>query len=211
MMVGCCAPSSQGDFQFLNAIEGHKLNLGCGHDIRSPSEGWVNMDLYAKAPTILQHDISVTPWPFRDATFDIIYASYSLEHIPHVYDLEGRDALFRLFDEAHRILKPGGRFFIRVPWGLGHSSVVHPQHYRHFLPEWFYHLRPTHPESYYVQKHWRVVDWQRTRGIVHHVMPYLCPLGPQRLGLTTHLAIRLPMLRPLIQRPGELYVTLEKI
>jgi protein O-GlcNAc transferase len=46
---------------------------------------------------------------FRDASFDMVYASHVLEHLGHRRDLP--DAL----REIARILRPGGRFFVSVP------------------------------------------------------------------------------------------------
>jgi ubiquinone/menaquinone biosynthesis C-methylase UbiE len=46
--------------------------------------------------------------PFRDACFDAAFSSYVAEHFE-----EGPEALFR---EIHRVLKPGGLFFVVVPF-----------------------------------------------------------------------------------------------
>jgi SAM-dependent methyltransferase len=46
--------------------------------------------------------------PFRDGTFDAVLSSYVAEHFP-----EGPEVLFR---EIHRVLKPGGLFFVVVPF-----------------------------------------------------------------------------------------------
>jgi SAM-dependent methyltransferase len=46
--------------------------------------------------------------PFRDASFDAVFSSYVAEHFEN-----GPEELFR---EIHRLLKPGGLFFVVVPY-----------------------------------------------------------------------------------------------
>lgn len=43
------------------------------------------------------------PWPFDENTFDCVVASLVLEHV---------DRLGPVFREAHRVLRPGGRFYL---------------------------------------------------------------------------------------------------
>ena len=51
------------------------------------------------------------PLPFEDNTFDLVYASHVLEHIPW-YKVE------EVVKEWVRILKPGGVLEVWVPDGL---------------------------------------------------------------------------------------------
>jgi len=46
---------------------------------------------------------------FRDASFDMVYASHTFEHLGHRGDLQ------KALGEVARILRPGGRFFVSVP------------------------------------------------------------------------------------------------
>ena len=46
--------------------------------------------------------------PFKDNSFDAAFSSYVAEHLE-----EGPEALFR---EIHRVIKPGGLFFVVVPF-----------------------------------------------------------------------------------------------
>jgi predicted SAM-dependent methyltransferase len=46
---------------------------------------------------------------FADASFDMVYASHTFEHLAHRGDLQ------KALREVARILRPGGRFFVSVP------------------------------------------------------------------------------------------------
>jgi SAM-dependent methyltransferase len=63
---------------------------------------WPNVDYVADAAKRL---------PFKEATFDLVYASHVLEHIPW-YQTE------TVLREWRRVLKPGGRLELWVPNGL---------------------------------------------------------------------------------------------
>jgi len=58
------------------------------------------------AMNLVRSDALVTPW--KDDAFDACFSSYVAEHFE-----EGPEALFR---EIHRVLKPGGLFFVVVPF-----------------------------------------------------------------------------------------------
>jgi SAM-dependent methyltransferase len=55
---------------------------------------------------LIRGDALITP--FRNNSFDVAFSSYVAEHFP-----EGPEELFR---EIHRVLKPGGLFFVVVPY-----------------------------------------------------------------------------------------------
>ena len=104
-----------------------KLHLGCG--AQTP-EGWINVDYFigarlARVPVVrwiarksnlfglewptdvFLHDLR-RPFPWRDASADVIYASHLLEHLT-------REDGARLLRECHRVLKPRGIVRIVVP------------------------------------------------------------------------------------------------
>lgn len=82
------------------------LNLGCGRDIR---DGCINID-HEPGPGIDQQlDISKVPMPFADNSVDRVLCSHVLEHI---LDWE------KVVIDVYRMLKPGGVFELRVPYGF---------------------------------------------------------------------------------------------
>lgn len=81
------------------------------------------------------------PWPTGDNTVEAIRASHVMEHIP-----AGQPRV-AVFNEAHRVLSPGGTFEIIVPLIAAHGQPIHTWHawadYAHVsywvLPEsWLY-------------------------------------------------------------------------
>jgi len=92
-----------------------KLNLGCGRDTRS---GWVNIDLRPGPGVDMVMDLS-EPLPFPDNSIEEIYASHVLEHILHWE---------KTVEELHRVLKPGRKCEIIVPYLFAPA----PYHYRFF-------------------------------------------------------------------------------
>lgn len=80
------------------------LNLGCGARFHP---AWTNVDLASADPRVLEHDIR-RPLPFDDGTFEAVYHSHVLEHLPPD---DGR----ALLAECFRVLRPGGIVRVVVP------------------------------------------------------------------------------------------------
>lgn len=96
-------------------MENKKLNLGCGHDIRT---GWINLDK-AHLPGIdIVHDIEKIPLPFSNEQFDTILCQDILEHVDFIPVLR----------EIHRILKTGGELHLRVPHFTSWRNFDDPTH-----------------------------------------------------------------------------------
>ena len=99
-----------------------KLNLGCGSDIRPPSDGWVNLDS-AKLPGVdAVWDIEKLPLPFGAEEFDEILANDILEHVEYIPVLK----------DLRRILKRGGKLTIRVPHFTSKNNFADPTHKKMF-------------------------------------------------------------------------------
>ena len=105
-----------------------KLNLGCGEDIR---KGYVNMDFVKKPGVDVIHDINKYPWPFKDNTFNIVYASHVLEHV---------DDLVKTMEELKRVCKDKARIIIRVPHfscGVSYRDPTHKRLFSYFTFDYF--------------------------------------------------------------------------
>lgn len=113
-----------------------KLNLGCGN---KRLEGYINIDGNPKAKPNMVLDIT-KELPFKDNSIDEILASHVLEH------LEG-ESFFKLMEEAHRVLKEGGVFKIRVPHWKSENAYCNVFHVRTFNETSFLMFART-PEGY---------------------------------------------------------------
>lgn len=80
------------------------LNLGCGQRFH---KDWVNVDFTKTGEGVVAHDLS-QGIPFPDKTFDVVYHSHVLEHIP-------RDAADFFVQECYRVLNPEGVIRVVVP------------------------------------------------------------------------------------------------
>lgn len=77
----------------------------------------------------LQHDVA-EPFPFKDGTFDVIWCSEVLEHL--------FDPGFAL-REMHRVMAPGGKLLVTVPYhGLFKDVLI-------ALCRWDEHFAPNNP------------------------------------------------------------------
>jgi len=107
------------------------LDLGCGLHKKPNCLG---VDRTYLPGVDYVHDLEETPWPFKDGQFEALYATHLLEHIAN---------LIPFMNEAHRILKPGGKFEIYVPLAIDVDGGIHPgafqdpTHVRFFVKESF--------------------------------------------------------------------------
>lgn len=103
-VAACLAPDSR------------VLDLGCGRGgvvERLGATGrwtgcdpdWRSLKEHRRAQ-LARSQASSERLPFADAAFDVVLASWVLEHLPHPA---------RTFSEIARVLRPGGRFFFLTP------------------------------------------------------------------------------------------------
>lgn len=129
------------------------LNLGAGNDIRP---GAINHDRICHRPEIdIAHDLNILPWPWEDASFDVIIARAVFEHL-HINLLES-------VGECWRILRPGGQLYMKLPHWQHDHTYMDPTHY------WAFALNtPTifDPETSYGKKYCFYTDrkWKIVKG-----------------------------------------------
>ena len=84
------------------------LEIGGGHLVQA---GWKNIDPVHGTDGWKRY-AQDTPWPAGDGTVNSIRASHVMEHIP-----AGQPRI-HVMNEAHRVLRPGAVFEVRVPNAL---------------------------------------------------------------------------------------------
>lgn len=67
-----------------------------------------NLDYRHLSTVDIVHDITILPWPLDSNTFDFIYSSHTLEHLPP-------EKVPPTLREIGRILKPYGKIELHVP------------------------------------------------------------------------------------------------
>ncbi|HBH60222.1 MAG TPA: group 1 glycosyl transferase, partial [Nitrospiraceae bacterium] len=80
------------------------LNLGCGSH-HHPA--WTNVDFVSSGDDVMPYDLNAGI-PFEDGSFDAIYHSHLLEHLPRAY-------VPVFLKECNRVLKRGGTIRVAVP------------------------------------------------------------------------------------------------
>lgn len=83
-----------------------KLEIGPG--VNSLGRDWDAMDMLDRPHVTIKHDARIFPYPVPEKTFELVYMSHVLEHIPW---FQTKNCL----QEVLRILAPGGTLEIWVP------------------------------------------------------------------------------------------------
>jgi SAM-dependent methyltransferase len=96
-------------FDLLPLRDGAVLDVGCGS---AKAPGAVGLDISQDTAADIVHDLDVFPYPIEDASFDEILLQDVIEHVGEP---------IRVFDELHRIGRPGARVQLRTPH---YSSVL---------------------------------------------------------------------------------------
>jgi predicted SAM-dependent methyltransferase len=82
------------------------LNLACG-DFYVKNNHWVNLDWYPHSEYVEKANL-IEKLKFPDETFEVVYTSHFVEHIP-------KEKLDFILSECYRVLKPRGILRIVVP------------------------------------------------------------------------------------------------
>lgn len=104
-----------------NILGGRRaLDVGCGGRKLPGASG---MDILALPGVDVVHDMNKTPWPLGEGEFDVVFLNHALEHA---------DNVVKTMEETHRVLKPGGRAVIQVPYFRSIDAYNDPTH-AHFF------------------------------------------------------------------------------
>jgi predicted SAM-dependent methyltransferase len=108
------------------------IEIGGGHLVPA---GWINLDAWNGEGPWRRH-AQDTPWPTSDNTVDAIRAAHVMEHIP------AGEPRLAVMNEAHRVLRPGGVFEIRVPNALSGTwhAFADPTHVSFWCIESFHYF-----------------------------------------------------------------------
>ncbi len=82
---------------------GQILDIGCG---AAKVPGAVGLDISADTAADIVHDLDSFPYPIADSSFDQILLQDVIEHVSEP---------IRVFEELHRIARPGARVQLRTP------------------------------------------------------------------------------------------------
>lgn len=126
-----------------------KLDLGAGS---CPREGFTGVDIVKIGDGIAFDLVSGLRWPWETSSIEELASSHFIEHIPNdnVMTMSERpcpcgaancrsrqqvrkDALFFFFDEAFRVIQPGGLFYLTWP-ALKSSDAFRDPTHRRFIP-----------------------------------------------------------------------------
>jgi SAM-dependent methyltransferase len=99
---------------------GLKLNIGCGQDV---VPGYDGVDIVPGPNVRFVCDLETFPWTFEDDSVDEVLMDNILEHLSDTV---------RTMEEIHRILAPGGRAIIHVPYYNSYTAATDPTHKRLF-------------------------------------------------------------------------------
>lgn len=80
------------------------LNLGCGGCFHPD---WTNVDFNRTGETVIPHNL-LKGIPFADNSFEVVYHSHLLEHLP-------KNEALPFLTECHRVLQPNGIIRVVIP------------------------------------------------------------------------------------------------
>ena len=143
-----------------------KLNMGCG---LNPESGYVNSDRVPLPGVDVVCDFVHRPFPFRDNTFDEVYMSHVLEHLP--------DTLGTM-EEIYRIARPSATVIVKVPHYKHSNAFKDPTHVRFFTEETFDYFGKD-PKSYYTKARYDVVKVLKEYD--YHIRKYVARPFPRLL------------------------------
>jgi len=119
------------------------LDVGCG---RNKRPGAIGADRNRDTAADVICDIDAAALPFRDDSFDTIWAVHVIEHV--------RDVVATV-EELHRLCRPGGAILIETPHYTDFSSFCDPTHRWHLNSYSFRYFTEEGGFSYYSRRRLR--------------------------------------------------------
>jgi hypothetical protein len=114
-----------------------KLDFGSGPNPREGFEGVDRFPFDGKVKHVL--DLRQTPWPWPDCSVEEAHCSHFLEHLTN---LDGKWERVKFFNELHRVLVPGGKCQVIIPYWCSQRYYGDPTHKEPFSEMgWLYLIR----------------------------------------------------------------------
>jgi SAM-dependent methyltransferase len=132
-------------FDLIPSGPGEVLDVGCGS---AKTAGAIGLDISPETGADIVHDLDEFPYPIEDARFDQILMQDVIEHV--------REPI-KVFDEMHRISKPGGRLQLRTPHFSSALAYGDPTH-RHYFSTIAIRSLAEPRFAHYTDARWRVLD-----------------------------------------------------
>ena len=127
------------------ASDAPSLDVGCGLNKRP---GAIGIDRNRRTAADVLADIDRRALPFRDSTFGSVSLIHVIEHVADVV---------ASLEEAHRVLRPGGRLLIETPHYSDASSFADPTHRWHLNSFSFRYFTEAGGYDYYSRCRFRQV------------------------------------------------------
>lgn len=126
------------------------LNMGCGELALGDC---VNADKRRTGITDVLVDFEKPPFPFRDGSFDTIFAIDVIEHLGDVYGV---------IDELHRVGKPDCSLVVRTTFWKSENAFTSFDH-KHFCTQRsFDYLDPStefgKKYGFYTDRKWKIIE-----------------------------------------------------
>lgn len=121
------------------------LDVGAGTAVKHP--GALRLDRSREAAPHVVADVDRGGLPFRGGAFETVGAYDVVEHV---------EDLVAFVEEAHRVLKPGGRLLVTTPHFSCANAYTDPTHRRALGLRSFDYFADGHPLAYYSRARFRV-------------------------------------------------------